>query len=52
MDTITIMLSTFAVTMVLVTWLAYRQKNEKRDIALLACVAGITGVASAATMAM
>ncbi len=50
MDSITIMLLTFAATMVFVTWLAYRQRNEKRDIALLACVAGVTGVVSAVSM--
>ncbi len=44
-STITIMLGTFALTMVFVTFLAYWQKNEKRDVALLACVAGVTGAA-------
>ena len=46
------MLLTFAATMVLVTWLAYRQKNEKRDVVLLTSVGGVSGVASAVSLAI
>ena len=51
-STVTLMLGSFAITMVFVTLLAYWQKNEKRDIALLACIAGVTGAASAVSVAV
>lgn len=48
MDTDTTLLAVLAALLAVVTWLAHRQGNERRDVGLLAAIAGllVTGTAA------
>lgn len=46
MDALTISLISLTAIMLITTYLAYRQGNEKRDIGLLGALTGVFGVGS------
>ncbi len=49
MDTLTKSLIILTVTMLLTTWLAYKQGNEKRDLRMLVILSGVFGIGSLAS---
>ncbi len=50
MDTTTLSLIILTITLVAVTFLAWRQGNEKRDLALLGVFSGLLGTGTAITL--
>lgn len=48
MDTLSLILAILTATIVVVTFQAWRQGNEKRDVALLGAIGGLFGVSTAA----
>ncbi len=47
MDTLTLLLGFFALTLAFVEWQAGRQGVEKRDVALMGSLGGLCGVGAA-----
>lgn len=52
MDIATLLLGTFALTLLVVTLHAWRLGNEKRDVALLGALAGLSGFGAAVSTAL
>lgn len=52
MDTLTTILISLAVVMLITTWLGFRQGNERRDIGLMASLAGGLGAGAVASFVM
>lgn len=50
MNTTTSLLAVMTVTLLYVTWQAWRLGNEKRDVALLGAFGGAFGLGTAATL--
>ena len=44
MDTVTISLIILTITMLITTWLAHRQGNERRDIQMMSAISGLLGI--------
>lgn len=52
MDTFTLMALILTLTLVVATFLAWRQGNERRDVGLLGILSGVGGLATAAAWAV
>jgi hypothetical protein len=52
MDTLQIAFAVMAATLALVTFVAWRQGNERRDIVLLGSTGGLMGLGAALTAAL